>query len=150
MVVTIQRDEPIAVITLNRPDVLNAIDASMLDELADTLITLKGDDSIRVVMLTGAGDKAFAAGADIGELAAQTATGGREFALRGQRVFDLVEGLATPWAVAVNWRWPARSGWRPTPRNSVSRKSRWASFPGTPDRSGWRGWSAKRKRWSSC
>jgi len=102
MLLTIQRDEPIAVITLNRPDVLNAINAPMLAELAGTLIQLKDDDSVRVVILTGAGDKAFAAGADIAELATQTATGAREFALRGQHVFDLVEGLGKPVIAAIN------------------------------------------------
>jgi enoyl-CoA hydratase len=102
MIVTIQRDEPIAVITLNRPDVLNAINAAMLDELEGALVGFRGDDGVRVVILTGAGDKAFAAGADIAELAAQTATSGREFALRGQRVFDLVEGLGKPVIAAIN------------------------------------------------
>jgi len=102
MIVTIQRDEPIAVITLNRPDVLNALNASMLHELAGTLSALQGDESIRVVVLTGAGDKAFAAGADIGEQAAQSATSGREFALQGQRVFDLVENLGKPVISAIN------------------------------------------------
>jgi len=102
MIVTIQRDEPVAVITLNRPDVLNAINAAMLDELEAALIGFRSDDGVRVVILTGAGDKAFAAGADIAELAAQTATSGREFALRGQRVFDLVEGLGKPVIAAIN------------------------------------------------
>jgi len=102
MIVTIQRDEPIAVITLNRPDVLNAINAAMLDELEGALIGFRSDNSVRVVILTGAGDKAFAAGADIAELAAQTATSGREFALRGQRVFELVEGLGKPVIAAIN------------------------------------------------
>jgi enoyl-CoA hydratase len=102
MIVTIQRDEPIAVITLNRPDVLNAINAAMLDELEAALVGFRNDDGVRVVILTGAGDKAFAAGADIAELAAQTATSGREFALRGQRVFDLVEGLGKPVIAAIN------------------------------------------------
>jgi len=102
MIVTIQRDEPIAVITLNRPDVLNAINAAMLDELEGALVGFRRDDGVRVVVLTGAGDKAFAAGADIAELAAQTATSGREFALRGQRVFDLVEGLGKPVIAAIN------------------------------------------------
>ncbi|HKF68176.1 MAG TPA: enoyl-CoA hydratase-related protein [Vicinamibacterales bacterium] len=102
MIVTIQRDEPIAVITLNRPDVLNAINAAMLDELEGALVGFRSDDGVRVVILTGAGDKAFAAGADIAELAVQTATSGREFALRGQRVFDLVEGLGKPVIAAIN------------------------------------------------
>src|SRR5262252_7633747 len=102
MIVTIQRDEPIAVITLNRPDVLNAINAAMLDELEGALVGFRSDDGVRVVVLTGAGDKAFAAGADIGELAAQTATTGREFALAGQKVFDLVEGLGKPVIAAIN------------------------------------------------
>src|SRR5215475_9911070 len=59
MIVTIQRDEPIAVITLNRPDVLNAINSAMLDELEGALVGFRSDDGVRVVILTGAG-KAFA------------------------------------------------------------------------------------------
>jgi enoyl-CoA hydratase len=102
MILTIQRDEPIAIITLNRPDVLNAINAAMLFELGQVLLSLRADDGVRVVILTGSGDKAFAAGADINELARQTATNGREFALSGQRVFDLVEGLGKPVIAAIN------------------------------------------------
>jgi enoyl-CoA hydratase len=102
MILAVQRDEPIAMITLNRQEVLNAINAPMLVELAGALLALRSDDSVRVIIITGAGDKAFAAGADIGELAAQTATGGREFALRGQRVFELVESLGKPVIAAIN------------------------------------------------
>jgi hypothetical protein len=60
------------------------------------MVELKQDESVRVVILTGAGDKAFVAGADINELAVQTPTGGREHALAGQHVLDLIENLGKP------------------------------------------------------
>ena len=63
---------------------------------------LQADDRVRVVILTGAGDKAFVAGADINELAVQTPTTARAFALAGQHVFDIVEGLGKPVIAAIN------------------------------------------------
>ena len=97
----VEHDGPIAVVTVDRPQVLNALDAATLDALADAMADLQRDERIRVVILTGSG-KAFVAGADINELVGQTATGGREHALRGQRVFDLVENLGKPVIAAIN------------------------------------------------
>ncbi|MGH9142002.1 MAG: enoyl-CoA hydratase-related protein [Vicinamibacterales bacterium] len=98
----IERDEATAIVTINRPKVLNALNAQTLDELRRAVLDLKQDDSVRVLILTGAGEKAFVAGADINELAVQTPTGGREHALAGQHVFDLIENLGKPVIAAIN------------------------------------------------
>ena len=95
-------DSPVALITINRPQVLNALNRQTLDELQQVLLDLKRDDAVRVVMLTGAGDKSFVAGADINELAVQTPASAREHALAGQHVFDLVENLGKPVIAAIN------------------------------------------------
>lgn len=64
------RDEAVAIVTLNRPEVMNAIDAAMRDTLIDTLDALNGDDAVGAIVLTGAGDRAFSAGQDLAEAAA--------------------------------------------------------------------------------
>jgi enoyl-CoA hydratase len=98
----LERDARIAVITINRPKVLNALNAATVDELQRVLVELKRDTTARVVVITGAGDKAFVAGADINELAAQSPSSGRDLALTGQHVFDLVENLGKPVIAAIN------------------------------------------------
>jgi enoyl-CoA hydratase len=98
----IDRDGPLAVVTINRPKVLNALSSATLDELRRVMLALKHDSSVRCVIVTGSGDKAFVAGADINELARQSATSGRDHALRGQHVFDLVENLGKPVIAAIN------------------------------------------------
>src|SRR5215475_7779082 len=95
-------DRAVAIITFNRPQVLNALNRAMLGELDRAAPELGSDDSVRVLILTGAGDRAFVAGADIKELAAQTAIAGREFSLIGQRVFDRIERLGKPVIAAIN------------------------------------------------
>ena len=98
----LERDGAVAIVTINRPQVLNALNAQTLDDLRRAILDLKRDDSVRVVVLTGAGEKAFVAGADINELAVQTPTSGREHALAGQHVFDLVENMGKPVIAAIN------------------------------------------------
>ena len=98
----LERDGACAVITINRPKVLNALNTRTLDELRRAILDLKQDAGVRVVILTGAGEKSFVAGADINELAVQSPTGGREHALTGQHVFDLVENMGKPVIAAIN------------------------------------------------
>lgn len=98
----LERDGAVVLVTINRPHVLNAMDAPTLDALRRLALDLAADVGVRAVILTGAGAKAFVAGADINELAAQTPTGGRELALRGQHVFDLIENMGKPVIAAIN------------------------------------------------
>jgi enoyl-CoA hydratase len=94
--IRLEKRPPLAVLTLNRPKALNALDAGTLRELESAFEDLAGDPAIRVVLLTGAGGRAFAAGADIRELAAVAPEEGRVFALRGQGVFRRIETLGKP------------------------------------------------------
>jgi enoyl-CoA hydratase len=98
----LDRDGAVAILTINRPSVRNALNTQTLDELRRALLDLRRDDGVRAVIVTGAGDKAFVAGADINELSVQTPVGGREHALRGQHVIDLLEHLGKPVIAAIN------------------------------------------------
>src|SRR6184192_3595976 len=100
--IVLERDGACAVITINRPKVLNALNMQTLDELRRAILDLKQDAGVRVVILTGAGEKSFVAGADINELAVQSPAGGREHALAGQHVFDVIENLGKPVIAAIN------------------------------------------------
>src|SRR4029077_4980162 len=98
----LERDGAVAILTINRPQVLNALNSQTLDELRRAILDLTQDESGRAIILPGAGEKAFVAGADINELAVQTPTSGREHALAGQHVFDLLENMGKPGIAAIN------------------------------------------------
>ena len=97
-----QKNAGIATITFNRPKVLNALNRKTVEELAGALVDARDDATVRVLILTGAGEKAFVAGADIGELAQQTPVHGKEFSLFGQSVFHLLETIGKPSICAIN------------------------------------------------
>jgi enoyl-CoA hydratase len=97
-----ERDGGVAVITINRPKVLNALNTATIQEIHLALGACRDDASVRVVVITGAGDKSFIAGADINELSVQTPVGGREHAMSGQRVLDAIEHLGKPVIAAIN------------------------------------------------
>lgn len=95
-------DGSTAIVTIDRPDKLNALDADVLDELGDAVTEAFVDDEVRAIILTGAGEKSFVAGADIEMLAGQDVLKGRENSLLGQDVFDTIEDGPKPVIAAVN------------------------------------------------
>lgn len=96
-----QRDR-IGYITFNRPKVLNALNRKTMEELDGVLVAAREDSDVRVLILTGAGEKSFVAGADIGELAVQTPVSGKETAAFGQGVLHRLETLGKPSIAAIN------------------------------------------------
>lgn len=131
-------DEGIATITFNRPKALNALNSALLKELAQALDAVAANEDIRVLVLTGAGEKAFVAGADINELAACDSLSGKLFAKTGQDVINRLPRLSIPVIAAVNgyalgggrrWPWPAISFMPRTRLFSGFRKSLWGLSP---------------------
>jgi len=98
----LERDGAVLIVTINRPKVLNALNAPTLTELDHAIEEAGRDDAVRALVLTGSGDRSFVAGADINELAVMTPTGGREHGRRGQTVLDRIERLGKPVVAAVN------------------------------------------------
>jgi len=92
----------IATVTINRPDKLNALNATTKSELKNLFQHLKTSDDVDVVILTGAGEKAFVAGTDIGELTTLDGNSGKEFASGGQEIFDAIQHLGKPVIAAIN------------------------------------------------
>jgi enoyl-CoA hydratase len=100
--ILLEKKNSIAYVTINRPKVLNALNMATMDELRAAFHDIKNDASVRVVILTGAGEKAFIAGADIGELAQHDAVKGKEYTHRGQSVLNLIERLGKPVIACIN------------------------------------------------
>lgn len=98
----IDRQDPVALLTLNRPEKLNALDETLLRELLQALGELEQSQSVRVVVLTGAGGKAFAAGADIAAMASMPPSAARRFAELGRRAADVIEQARFPVIAAVH------------------------------------------------
>jgi enoyl-CoA hydratase len=100
--ILLEKKGAIAYVTVNRPKVLNALNQATMKELGDAFHEIKTDAAIRAAILTGAGEKAFVAGADISELAQQDAVSGKEYAHTGQAVLDLIENLGKPVIACIN------------------------------------------------
>jgi enoyl-CoA hydratase len=94
--------DQIARITFHRPSVLNALNRKTIEELGGALNSAREDNSVRVLLLTGAGEKAFVAGADINELAVRTPVDGKDFSLFGQEVIHRLETMGKPSIAAIN------------------------------------------------
>ncbi len=97
-----EKKDVIAYVTVNRPKVLNALNMATMDELRRVFTAIKEDREIRAVILTGSGEKAFIAGADISELQKHNAVEGKEYTHRGQSVLDLIENLGKPVIACIN------------------------------------------------
>src|SRR5215831_511985 len=97
-----EKKNAIAYVTVDRPKVLNALNMATMEELRAAFHDIKNDASVRVVILSGAGEKAFIAGADIGELAQHDAVSGKEYTHRGQSVLNLIENLGKPVIACIN------------------------------------------------
>jgi enoyl-CoA hydratase len=97
-----EKRDGIAFVTFNRPTVLNALNRKTMEELQHALLDARGDEVVRALILTGAGEKSFVAGADIGELSQQTPVNGKEFSLFGQGVIHLLETMGKPSICAIN------------------------------------------------
>ncbi len=93
---------PLAVVTLDRPKVLNALNQQSMNELEQVFLEIRENAEVRAVLLTGAGEKAFAAGADIREFAALSPLEGEKLAARGQRIFSLIESCGKPVIACIN------------------------------------------------
>ena len=99
--VRVEWDAEIALVTVDRQDKLNAVNAEVVGEIGEVFESLQDDDKVRGVILTGAGSKAFVAGADIGELATMNSVSGVRVSRDGQRVFRLIEHFPKPVLAAV-------------------------------------------------
>jgi enoyl-CoA hydratase/carnithine racemase len=100
--ILLEKKNSVAYVTVNRPKVLNALNMATMEELRTAFTDVKNDSAIRVALLTGSGEKAFIAGADIGELAKHDAVSGKEYTHRGQSVLDLIENLGKPVIACIN------------------------------------------------
>jgi enoyl-CoA hydratase len=98
----VKKKENVGWVIINRPDKLNALNLKTITELKAAFLSFRNDPEIKVVILTGSGDKAFVAGADISELANLNSTSGKQYALEGQEVTKLIENFRQPVIAAVN------------------------------------------------
>ena len=97
-----EKDNGIGIVTINRPKALNALNEATVRELDKIIDVIEQDDSIKIVILTGSGEKSFVAGADIVEMKDKDAMAGRDWGILAQGVFNKLEGMSKPVIAAVN------------------------------------------------
>jgi enoyl-CoA hydratase len=100
--IKLEKKNQIAYITIDRPKVLNALNMATMQEIKQAFADAKQDVDVRVVILTGAGEKAFVAGADIGELSQHTPVSAKEYTHQGQAILDAIENLGKPVIACIN------------------------------------------------
>ncbi|MBD3226179.1 MAG: enoyl-CoA hydratase [Caldithrix sp.] len=100
--ITLERDDNIAIVSINRPKKMNALNRQTLQDINNVFEEIAKDDSIGGILLTGTGEKAFVAGADISEIQPLTKKSGEEFARFGQQIFDRIEQLPKPVIALIN------------------------------------------------
>ena len=98
----LEKEDGIGILYINRPEAMNALNTGVLEEIIHAMGEISKDDEIQVLIITGAGDKSFVAGADIKEMHGLTAVEGREFGYIGQAAFRAIEKLEKPVIAAVN------------------------------------------------
>lgn len=98
----LEKDGKIAIVKINRPDKLNALNAATMEDIKNVFHTLRNDDAVHVIILTGTGEKAFVAGADISEINKLNMISAKAFAEKGQEIFYSVENMNKPVIAAVN------------------------------------------------
>ena len=126
-----EKKDGIGVVTLNRPDKLNALNSTVYKELYDVFVSIEDDPEVRVVILTGSGDRAFAAGSDVAEMQNMNTLEIQKF--MGVTISPnppLPRYTAIPWAAVVNFPCAAICVSVPKKRSSGSRKSTWGLSPG--------------------
>ena len=141
--VLLEKKGPYAVATIHRPEALNALNSQVLADLPELLDTVEADEEIRALVITGAGEKAFVAGADIGEMSTLTKAEGEAFGKKGNDVFRRLETLPIP------IERPARHGFDACATLDevytvfvASRRPVWVSPPASAAPSGWPVWLA--------
>ena len=100
--ILVEKESNIAIVSINRPSALNALNTEVLTEIKQSMKDLEQDKDVKVIILTGVGEKSFVAGADIGEMVSKNPVEGEQFALAGQAAFATIEQLKKPVIAAVN------------------------------------------------
>jgi enoyl-CoA hydratase len=120
-----ERTDNVVLITLNRPRVLNALNRALKRELADALTRIKGDESVRAVVVTGAGEQAFSAGQDLTEAKDMSGRQAEEWVREFEQLYDQVRMLDVPVIAAVNgWARARAASWRCWPTSASRPRTR--------------------------